>query len=163
MTGTNTAGSGAEIYLHPNAKMKRLDEMTFDAEAINGSSEIHQKWDMDLGKPHGVVGDVGVREVLGAGDGIVVGGDPRNDLARYKDMVNHPPHYTSHPNGVECISVIEHMPYCRGAVIKYIWRAGQKNNELEDLEKAKWCIEREIARLKASTTASSDAPGYHGC
>jgi len=64
------------------------------------------------------------------------------------DPVNHPKHYTSHPSGVECITVVEHMTFNRGNAIKYIWRAADKGKEIEDLEKAKWYIEREIERLK---------------
>lgn len=71
------------------------------------------------------------------------------DLAQ-KEMVNHPAHYKSHPSGIECIQITEHMNFCRGNAIKYIWRAGEKGNELEDLEKAKWYIEREIQRLSTS-------------
>lgn len=65
------------------------------------------------------------------------------------DMVNHPPHYTSHPSGIECIQITEHMGFCIGNAIKYLWRADEKGNALEDLEKAKWYIEREIAKRKA--------------
>jgi hypothetical protein len=36
------------------------------------------------------------------------------------DAVNHPPHYTSHPSGVECIQVTEHMGFCLGNAVKYI-------------------------------------------
>jgi len=64
------------------------------------------------------------------------------------DMVNHPPHYTSHPSGVECIQITEHMGFCIGNAMKYLWRADSKVNALEDLEKAKWYIEREIAKRK---------------
>ena len=39
------------------------------------------------------------------------------------DMVNHPPHYTNHPSGVECIQITEHMNFCLGNALKYIWRA----------------------------------------
>lgn len=63
------------------------------------------------------------------------------------DVVNHPSHYTDHPSGVECITVTEHMGFCVGNAIKYLWRAGRKGCEIEDLQKAKWYIEREIARL----------------
>lgn len=64
-----------------------------------------------------------------------------------EDVVNHPKHYTSHPSGVECIIVVEHMNFCLGNAIKYIWRAGLKNdNALEDLKKAEFYIRREIAR-----------------
>lgn len=70
---------------------------------------------------------------------------------KQKEMVNQPPHYKSHPSGIECIQITEHMNFCRGNAIKYIWRAGEKGNELEDLEKAKWYIEREIQRIKSLT------------
>lgn len=63
------------------------------------------------------------------------------------DMVNEPPHYTQHPSGVECIQVTEHMNFCLGNAIKYIWRAGSKGNAVEDLRKARWYLDREIERL----------------
>lgn len=62
------------------------------------------------------------------------------------DTVNHPKHYVSSPSGVECITVIEHMSFCLGNAIKYIWRADEKGNALEDLRKAAWYIAREIER-----------------
>ena len=65
------------------------------------------------------------------------------------DTVNHPPHYTSHPSGVECIQVTEHMSFCLGNAMKYIWRADLKYDAIEDLKKAVWYLEREIARRKA--------------
>lgn len=64
------------------------------------------------------------------------------------DPVNHPPHYTAHPSGIECIQVTEHMNFCLGNAVKYIWRAGEKGDAVQDLEKARWYIDREIARLK---------------
>ena len=66
-----------------------------------------------------------------------------------KDSVNNPPHYTGHPSGVECIKITEHMNFCLGNAIKYIWRAGLKSDDaLEDLRKARWYIDREIARVQ---------------
>lgn len=62
------------------------------------------------------------------------------------DPVNHPPHYTSHPSGVECIDITEHMNFCCGNAVKYIWRADLKGDGLEDLRKARWYVDREIAR-----------------
>lgn len=65
------------------------------------------------------------------------------------DKVNHPKHYTAHPSGVECIEITEHMGFNLGNAIKYIWRADLKENTIEDLQKAKWYVEREIAlRIK---------------
>lgn len=65
-------------------------------------------------------------------------------------MVNHPPHYKQHPSGVECIQITEHMGFNLGNVVKYIWRADLKGTAIQDLEKARWYIEREIQRRKAS-------------
>jgi hypothetical protein len=62
------------------------------------------------------------------------------------DLVNHPPHYTSHPSGVECIQITEHMGFCLGNAVKYLWRADLKDNAIEDLQKAQFYIDREIAR-----------------
>lgn len=64
------------------------------------------------------------------------------------DPVNHPPHYTSHPSGIECIQITEHMGFNLGNALKYIWRANLKNNAIEDLEKAVWYIQRELAKRK---------------
>lgn len=62
------------------------------------------------------------------------------------DMVNHPPHYTDHPSGVECIQITEHMGFCLGNAVKYIWRADLKGDAITDLQKARFYIDREIAR-----------------
>ncbi len=64
------------------------------------------------------------------------------------DDVHHPAHYTTHPSGVECISIVEHMTFCVGNAVKYLWRAGNKGDVLQDLEKARWYIDREIGRLR---------------
>jgi len=63
-----------------------------------------------------------------------------------KDNVNHPPHYLAHPSGIECIEVTEHMSFCVGNAVKYLWRADHKGNDIEDLRKAAWYINREIER-----------------
>lgn len=62
------------------------------------------------------------------------------------DPVNHPPHYTAHPSGVECIQIAEHMNFCIGNAVKYLWRAELKGDVIEDLQKAVWYISREIKR-----------------
>jgi len=62
--------------------------------------------------------------------------------------VNHPSHYTSHPSGVECIAITEHMNFNLGNAMKYIWRAGLKGEALEDLKKAAFYINREISRIR---------------
>lgn len=62
------------------------------------------------------------------------------------DPVEHPKHYTSHPSGVECIQVTEHMGFNLGNALKYIWRADLKANAVEDLKKAVWYIQRELEK-----------------
>lgn len=69
-----------------------------------------------------------------------------NQKKTQKSQVNHPSHYNAHPSGIECIDVVEHMSFNLGNAVKYIWRAGLKGNALQDLEKAKWYIEREIQK-----------------
>lgn len=63
-----------------------------------------------------------------------------------KETVNHPPHYKGHPSGIECIEIVEHMNFCLGNAVKYIWRADLKNDAIEDLKKAMWYVQREIER-----------------
>ncbi|WP_417539544.1 DUF3310 domain-containing protein [Marinobacter sp.] len=74
-----------------------------------------------------------------------------NDLQRNKldeqpatgtDMVNHPPHYTGHPSGVECIEVAEYLPFCLGNAFKYLFRRDAKGNPVENIEKAIWYVNR---------------------
>jgi len=62
--------------------------------------------------------------------------------------INHPPHYTSHPSGVECIQITQHLNFCIGNAVKYLWRAGLKGEAVEDLKKAAWYISCEINRLE---------------
>jgi len=51
------------------------------------------------------------------------------------DLVNHPPHYTSHPSGTECLDVVSLLGFCLGNALKYVWRFDQKGG-VEDLKKA---------------------------
>ena len=74
------------------------------------------------------------------------------------DPVNHPPHYTAHPSGVEAIDIAEHMNFCVGNAIKYLWRADLKNDAIEDLRKAVWYIEREIKRREKLAAAQYQPP-----
>lgn len=65
------------------------------------------------------------------------------------DPVSHPSHYTSHPSGVECITIAKHENFCIGNALKYLWRAGRKdpNKTVEDLKKAAQYIQYEIDRI----------------
>ncbi|MCW2496329.1 DUF3310 domain-containing protein [Jatrophihabitans sp.] len=76
-----------------------------------------------------------------------------------EDVVNHPSHYTSHPSGIECIEITEHMGFNLGNALKYIWRADLKGDAIEDLEKAAWYIRREIEKRQQA----ADRPGVPYC
>jgi hypothetical protein len=94
-------------------------------------------WDADLGKPYGDIN--GQQGIANPPEEEV------NDLARYKDTIN-PAHYKAHPSGIECIQITEHMSFCLGNAVKYIWRADMKGGR-NDLEKAIWYLQRELRRL----------------
>ena len=68
-----------------------------------------------------------------------------------KETVNHPNHYNI--GGIEVIDFIEswNLGFSLGNAIKYITRAPYKSDELEDLKKARWYIDREIQRLEKNT------------
>lgn len=63
------------------------------------------------------------------------------------DMVNHPPHYTT--GKIEVIDFIEdkQLGFHLGNSVKYIARSAFKGTELEDLKKARWYLDRQIANL----------------
>lgn len=66
------------------------------------------------------------------------------------DAVDHPDHYNQHP--VEVIDVVEHLNFCLGNAVKYVLRADFKGNPIQDLEKARWYINREIERRSKEKT-----------
>lgn len=78
-----------------------------------------------------------------------------------KDKVNHPSHYTwlKEKCGIEVIDITRHLDFCTGNAVKYLLRAGHKEEagyseiqkEIEDLEKAIWYIKDRIKQLKDDT------------
>jgi hypothetical protein len=145
-------------------KLKRLDEMDWDQK---------QEWDMELGKPHGVVGDNGYRDINGPVVGSITFANPPeypegvltraqegevdlaakyngkpftpvNDLARYKEDKINPDHYRKLP--MEAIEITEHFNFCLGNALKYIIRCEHKGDKKSDLAKAIWYLQRELAR-----------------
>jgi hypothetical protein len=65
------------------------------------------------------------------------------------DPVNSPSHYRWLPNGIEVIDITETLNFTMGNAVKYILRADHKGKPIEDLRKAAWYIEREIARRES--------------
>lgn len=66
------------------------------------------------------------------------------------ETVDHPKHYNQ--GQFEVIDVIEdwNLGFCLGNTVKYIARAGHKGDRLEDLKKARWYLDREIANTEKS-------------
>lgn len=81
------------------------------------------------------------------------------------DQVNYPKHYTSDPSGIECIDITRHKNFNIGNAIKYLWRAGLKEDkdrklidkQVEDLNKAVWYLVDEIHRLGGRCTVKTDS------
>ena len=64
-----------------------------------------------------------------------------------KETINHPDHYKG--NRFEAIDIIEdyELNFNLGSTLKYVLRAGKKNDVIEDLQKAEWFIKRELDKL----------------
>ena len=73
-------------------------------------------------------------------------------MSTKKEKVNHPTHYGGEENIYEAIKVIEawDLNFSLGNVVKYISRAGKKNETIEDLEKASWYLKRAIQQIKTN-------------
>lgn len=64
------------------------------------------------------------------------------------DAIN-PQHYKGFTGEAEPIDIAEHLGFNLGNVIKYAARAGRKDDRLQDLHKALYYLQREIAREEA--------------
>ena len=74
-------------------------------------------------------------------------------MSDVNDTVNHPSHYTT--GSIECIDAIEESMsfdgfcgYLKGNVQKYLWRYQHKSNPVQDLQKAKWYLDKLIDTVK---------------
>lgn len=69
-----------------------------------------------------------------------------------QEQVNHPSHYGGKDNPYEAIKVIDawNLDFCLGNVVKYVSRAGKKDNNSkeQDLKKALWYLEHELELMK---------------
>lgn len=68
--------------------------------------------------------------------------------AKEEDLVNHPSHYQS--DKFEVIDIIEafNLNFNLGNAVKYILRAGKKDDRQQDLEKAQWYLNRELSKYE---------------
>jgi hypothetical protein len=94
--------------------------------AIDKVAPEHREEILDLTRPEGL-------------RSVVTIPNPFDGVEFNVDMVNHPPHYRSHPSGVECIAISRWMTFNGGNAFKYVYRAEAKNGK-QDLEKAEWYL-----------------------
>ena len=81
---------------------------------------------------------------------------PASVAAGDVDLIEHPPHYTAHPSGIECIEMTEHMGFNLGAAITCLWQADLNGTEQDDLRNALWYISRELQKRERATTPAKD-------
>lgn len=78
--------------------------------------------------------------------------------AQGSNAVNHPSHYNQ--GGIETMDYIDAIglgyDFCIGNVIKYCSRAGHKQNQLEDLKKARWYLNYAIISLEGGDDCRTD-------
>ncbi|QXM18592.1 protein of unknown function DUF3310 [Acinetobacter phage Phab24] len=80
------------------------------------------------------------------------------------DVVNKPKHYTSDESGVECIDITKNMSFVYGNVLKYCWRVGKKDDDVQELSKALWYSEFGINNhipIFISETSLEDEKNIH--
>lgn len=123
--------SVASVYI-ARSKLKKLNAASAKAEGVN-IDKAH--------KPKKVFHE----------DVTTLAFDPQMDVQDSHvvdviDFVNHPPHYKV--GGVETIDFIEAkgLGYNLGNVVKYVTRADHKGSRKENLEKARWYLDRELSR-----------------
>ena len=144
---TNAAKIRRYFTTHPNAKPADV-AAKFD---VNPTYVYVIRSKMKKAEPKPKKEDwVLTHAMVNTKSGEVLHNKPANNVspapAPAADMVNHPPHYKT--GGIETIDFIEAkgLNYHLGNVIKYVTRADHKGERLENLRKAKWYLEREIAK-----------------
>ena len=77
------------------------------------------------------------------------------------DAIHHPKHYTSDNCGVEAIEITSLLPACISNAVKYVWRCGKKDEDLQELKKALWYINYSIDNdLPSFVSELSDSLEY---
>ena len=138
-------------YMCKKGMEKRLKDAQHIYELTKGRKEQRMKTLENLPMPKDSIGGLALVEKE---NGELVYTLVRNDAVKpaitmtepVSDPVNHPAHYKV--GGIETIDFIEakKLNYNMGNAVKYISRADHKGNRLQDLEKAKWYIDRELAK-----------------
>lgn len=78
-----------------------------------------------------------------------------SDTPQTYDTVERPAHYNTHPSGVECITIAEHLPANLSHALGYLWRFRDKHDPLQDLRKAMWYLQRQ-KKYQLNTAGARD-------
>lgn len=65
-----------------------------------------------------------------------------------EDVIARPNHYRQQVPGVEAWDILRHFTWLRGSAMKYLWRAGDKDDIVKDLRKAIAFIQKEIDTIE---------------
>ena len=125
----------------PSKILKAVKEMKQALDVIEKKPTLKMRSWVEANKPQRVMINLARRK-----DGAIIDLNKGGEVISLPDPVNHPPHYKS--GGVETIDFIEakDLNYRLGNVVKDVSRAGRKATDpIEDLKKAAWYLQREIA------------------
>ena len=126
----------------PKQKWKVLHMSTSKAPAMPFKEEAERIFELTKGRErmHPVTGKMLMQGMPMVEDKVTM-------IEPQADNVNHPAHYKT--GGIETIDFIEAkgLSYHLGNVVKYIARADSKGSREEDLLKARWYLNREIAKF----------------
>ncbi len=64
-----------------------------------------------------------------------------------EDPVNHPSHYKMY-EGFEVIDITKQLDFLYGNAVKYILRAPHKRDEVEDIKKAIWYLNKKLEEIE---------------
>jgi hypothetical protein len=148
-----SAVTADRVILPTGVKVERISYDPTGWWLLNGDDEYwlytngYRMTAHPVGEPY-VICDKSEYE-YGLEDGAIV--IKEREHAVNSDNVSNPPHYADGwSNGAEVIDLTEHLSFCAGNVVKYVCRAGRKDPDkhVEDLEKARWYLDREIKRVE---------------
>jgi len=135
------------IQKNPNAKAKEVSQAT-GVSLAGVYQAVHLQKKKASGMPMTALSPKPAARKYAKGMKVVAVSTSNRSVHSKADMVNHPPHYKA--GGIETIDFIEakNLGYNLGNVVKYVSRADLKGNKLEDLQKAKWYLDRAISNLE---------------
>lgn len=76
------------------------------------------------------------------------------------DLVNNPKHYVERSAKLEPIDILKYAPFALGSALKYMIRAGYKDDELQDLNKAEYYLNVSTKTIRESCDVDVAYQGF---